>query len=75
MTLPLLKDAGIFYLAPKSSSKILPCDAGIIAAISMRCRRMQTYRTFAFIDKADFAAEDIYKVNQLLIRWMKKIWE
>ena len=68
-----LSNTKILFLPPNTTSIIQPCDAGIIAALKCRYRRLQMGRALNFIDMVE---SNIYKVNVLHgMRWIRKAWE
>ena len=73
-TIPELANTEVIFLPPRTTSRIQPCDAGIIAAVKMRYRKRQIQRALGFIDELTCENADIYKINQLLsMRWMTQI--
>lgn len=71
--LPMLPNIEVVFLPPNCTSKIQPMDAGIIAALKLRYKRMQM--DYA-LDRIDLDAKDVYKVDLLTaMRWFKRAWQ
>ena len=72
-SLPPLENVEVFFLPPNTTSQIQPMDAGVIAAVKARYRKMQ----YAYaLDRFDADVNLVYKVDQLSgMRWMRDIWE
>lgn len=72
-TLPPLGHVTVKYLPPNTTSKIQPCDAGVIAAIKANYRIFQMERA---IDLTETNVRDIYSVDILsAMLAFKKIWK
>lgn len=72
-TTPTLQSVEVVFLPPNTTSRLQPCDAGIIAAMKIR------YRTFQMERALDLSEEevvsDIYKVDILsAMLALKRIW-
>lgn len=67
-----LSNTRVIFLPPNTTSLIQPCDAGIIAAVKCRYRRLQIARVLDYIDIGE---RNIYKVDVLqAMRWIQKCW-
>lgn len=63
----------VIFLPPNTTSKLQPMDAGIIAAMKLRYRKLQMERA---VDLLDVNVKDIYKVDQLTAMWwMVNVWQ
>lgn len=72
-TLPDLDGVEVFFLPPNITSKMQPCDAGIIANVKVRYRRSQMKRAF---DLREEEVSEIYKLDVLTAKLAcQKIWE
>lgn len=72
-TLPKMDNVEVLYLPPNTTSKIQPCDAGIIASLKVRYRRYQMERA---IDLVDEGISDIYRVDVLsAMLALQRIWK
>lgn len=71
-SLPSLSNVRVVFLPPNCTSKIQPMDAGIIAALKLRYKRMHMERA---LDNLDAEVKNIYKVDVLTaMRWFKRAW-
>lgn len=70
-SLPPVENVDVVFLPPKTTSKLQPLDAGIIAALKIRYRQLQYDHA---IDRIDAGIDNVYKVDQLTVmRWMRNI--
>lgn len=71
-SLPVLPNVKIIFLPPNCTSKVQPCDAGIIAALKLRYKSMHMERA---LENSDVNVKNIYKVDVLTaMRWFKRAW-
>lgn len=68
-----MKNIEVVYLPLNSTSKIQPCNAGIIASLKVQFRRYKTKRA---IDLRDDSKECIYKLDVLsAVLALQRVWE
>lgn len=71
-SLPALCNVVVTFLPPNTTSKIQPMDAGIIAAVKVRYRKMHMERA---LDAIDESIKDIYKIDQLsAMKLVQTVW-
>ncbi len=72
--LPELSNVEVVYLPKRTTSRIQPLDAGIIACLKRRYRRNQILSALNLMDTED--TKNLYKVDILkAIRWINEEWE
>lgn len=72
-TAPDLQNVELYFLPPNTTSKIQPCDAGIIATLKMRYRNYQMDRALDMAEDENIA--NIYKVDVLsAMQAFNRIW-
>lgn len=71
--IPPLRNVVVKFLPPSTTSKIQPMDAGIVAAVKLRFRKMHMERA---LDAIDESIKDIYKIDQLTaMRLIQTVWD
>ena len=71
--LPELQNTKISFLPPNTTSVLQPMDAGIIATLKTRYRKLQYERALDLLEESN---GQIYKIDQLLaMKYITGVWE
>lgn len=72
-TLPDLENVQIMFLPPNTTSVLQPMDAGIIATLKTRYRKLQYERALDIMEESN---TNIYKIDQLLaMKYISGVWK
>ena len=66
----------LVFLPPNTTSRLQPCDAGIIQNMKMHCRKLLVRHILFHMDEATSASDLAKKVNVLdAVMWLKSAWD
>ena len=66
----------LIFLPPNTTSKLQPCDAGIIQTVKMHYRKQLLRSVLFHMDEASCASDLVKKVSVLdAIMWLRKAWD
>ena len=70
-----LSNIKLVFLPPNTTSRLQPCDAGIIANVKSLYRKRLLRHVLAQMDEAESATERVKRVNVLgAISWLHSAW-